>query len=70
MTGHIGFSYMGLIFLLMLRIPNVIWTTKKEYLIKRYSFQLCGRWDLNPHVHAYTRSLVLPVCQFQHSRIR
>ena len=29
----------------------------------------CGRWDLNPHVYTDTRSLVLPVCQFQHSRI-
>ncbi len=28
----------------------------------------CGRWDLNPHVLSDTRSLVLPVCQFQHSR--
>ena len=29
----------------------------------------CGRWDLNPHAIAGTRSLVLPVCQFQHFRI-
>ena len=29
----------------------------------------CGRWDLNPHVVTDTRSLVLPVCQFQHFRI-
>ena len=29
----------------------------------------CGRWDLNPHEHTPTRSLVLPVCQFQHSRL-
>lgn len=29
MTGHIGFSYMGLIFLLMLMIPNLIWTKKQ-----------------------------------------
>lgn len=28
MTGHIGFSYVGLIFLLMLTIPNLIWTRK------------------------------------------
>jgi len=26
MLGHIGFSYLGLIFLLMLTIPNLIWT--------------------------------------------
>ena len=32
------------------------------------SFFKCGRWDLNPHVYTDTRSLVLPVCQFQHSR--
>ena len=29
----------------------------------------CGRRDLNPHVVANTRSLVQPVCQFQHFRI-
>jgi hypothetical protein len=29
MLGHIGFSYIGLIFLLMLFIPNLIWTKKK-----------------------------------------
>lgn len=26
MTGHFGFSYIGLLFLLMLIIPNLIWT--------------------------------------------
>ncbi|WP_291648363.1 hypothetical protein [Clostridium sp.] len=26
MLGHIGFSYIGLIYLLMLFIPNIIWT--------------------------------------------
>ena len=25
-TMHLGFSYIGLIFLLMLMIPNIIWT--------------------------------------------
>ena len=29
MLGHLGFSYIGLIFLLMLFIPNIIWTGKK-----------------------------------------
>lgn len=29
MTGHFGFSYIGLIFLLMLFIPNIIWMRKK-----------------------------------------
>lgn len=29
MTGHFGFSYVGLIFLLLLFIPNIIWTRKK-----------------------------------------
>ena len=29
MFGHFGFSYIGLIFLLMLFIPNILWTTKK-----------------------------------------
>ena len=31
-------------------------------------FLSCGGWDLNPHVLPDTRSLVLPVCQFQHLR--
>ena len=31
-------------------------------------FHSCGRWDLNPHVIANTRSLVLLVCQFRHFR--
>ena len=29
MLGHFGFSYIGLIFLFMLFIPNMIWTRKK-----------------------------------------
>ena len=29
MMGHFGFSYIGLIFLLLLFIPNIIWTRKK-----------------------------------------
>lgn len=29
MFGHIGFSYIGLVFLLMLIIPNLIWTKKQ-----------------------------------------
>lgn len=29
MIGHFGFSYVGLLFLLMLFIPNLIWTRKK-----------------------------------------
>lgn len=29
MTGHFGFSYIGLIFLLLLFVPNIIWTRKK-----------------------------------------
>ncbi|MDE6608253.1 MAG: hypothetical protein K2K54_10940 [Lachnospiraceae bacterium] len=29
MFGHLGFSYTGLLFLLMLFIPNIIWTRKK-----------------------------------------
>lgn len=31
MIGNLGFSYIGLIFLLMLIIPNLIWTKKKPY---------------------------------------
>lgn len=29
MMGHFGFSYMGLIFLLMLFIPNLLWSSRK-----------------------------------------
>lgn len=29
MLGHIGFSYVGLTFLLLLIIPNLLWTKKK-----------------------------------------
>lgn len=29
MTEHFGFSYVGLLFLLLLFIPNIIWITKK-----------------------------------------
>jgi len=29
MTGHFGFSYIGLLFLLLLFIPNIIWAGKK-----------------------------------------
>lgn len=29
MFGHLGFSYVGLIFMLMLIIPNLIWTKKQ-----------------------------------------
>ena len=44
--------------------------TKKEQVFRLalILFQ-CGRWDLNPHANTSTRSLVLPVCQFQHFRM-
>jgi len=29
MLGHIGFSYIGILFILMLMIPNMIWTKNK-----------------------------------------
>lgn len=29
MIGHFGFSYIGLIFLMLLFIPNIIWIRKK-----------------------------------------
>ena len=37
MFGHFGFSYIGLLFLLLLFIPNTIWTAKKpqEYTSKK-----------------------------------
>lgn len=28
MTGHIGFSYIGAVFLVMLFVPNILWTRK------------------------------------------
>lgn len=28
MTGHIGFSYIGVLFLIMLFVPNILWTRK------------------------------------------
>lgn len=34
--GHLGFSYVGMIFLLMLTVPNIIWT---RYQPKGYNFQ-------------------------------
>ncbi len=34
--GHLGFSYVGLIFLLMLTIPNLIWTKNQP---KEYNYQ-------------------------------
>jgi len=34
--GHLGFSYVGLIFLLMLTIPNLIWTKNQP---KDYEFK-------------------------------
>ena len=33
--GHLGFSYIGLIFLLMLFIPNILWGIYKKVVIKR-----------------------------------
>ncbi|HHV63783.1 MAG TPA: hypothetical protein GXX46_01695 [Peptococcaceae bacterium] len=34
--GHLGFSYVGLIFLLMLTVPNLIWTKHQP---KEYNYQ-------------------------------
>ena len=52
---------------------RIIQTIKKQktWIKSKLSalFSVCGRWDLNPHEHTPTRSLVLPVCQFQHSRL-
>ena len=39
---------------------------KKEPSLEGFLSLKCGRWDLNPHEHTPTRSLVLPVCQFRH----
>ena len=50
-------------------VARPVYCTKKaENLFQIFCFS-CGRWDLNPHEHTPTRSLVLPVCQFQHSRL-
>lgn len=45
MFGHFGFSYIGLISMLMLIPPNLIWTNKQpqgysaenEFLVRKYS---------------------------------
>lgn len=36
MTVHFGFSYIGLIFLLMLTIPNIIWAKNKPKSYEKY----------------------------------
>lgn len=33
MLGHFGFSYIGLLFLVMLMVPNLIWTKKQPGVI-------------------------------------
>lgn len=30
MLGHFGFSYVGLLFLVMLMVPNLIWTKNQH----------------------------------------
>ena len=60
------------IFLLANARLFIKYNTKKEPSINEgfpYLFIKCGRWDLNPHDIAATRSLVLLVCQFRHFRI-
>ena len=29
MLGHFGFSYVGFLFLIMLMVPNLVWTKKQ-----------------------------------------
>ena len=54
------------------RTPEAPWLTTAECAKKPPDFSdgfiICGRWDLNSHVIAHTRSLVLLVCQFRHFR--
>ena len=52
-------------------VPYKIWSNiiRKEKRESSDSLFSCGRWDLNPHAVASTRSLVLLVCQFRHFRI-
>ncbi len=48
-----------------------LWKTKRTGSNEPALFVFqCGRWDLNPHDEAITRSLVLLVCQFRHFRIQ
>ena len=42
---------------------------KTLQIFRSARFLSCGRWDLNPHDIAATRSLVLLVCQFRHFRL-
>ena len=48
----------------------IIIIIRKEKRESSDSLFSCGRWDLNPHAVASTRSLVLLVCQFRHFRMR
>lgn len=43
MLGHFGFSYVGLIYLLMLFIPNIIWTKHQPI---GYDFSNENKWLL------------------------
>ena len=54
------------------RLPGMKVSNKKnlDKIKVSHTFNQCGRWDLNPHGIAATRSLVLLVCQFRHFRIR
>ena len=51
-----------------LTLPLLKQKKSKSFDLLSFCFK-CGRWDLNPHVYTNTRSLVLPVCQFQHFRM-
>ena len=51
-----------------LTLPLLKQKKSRSFDLLSFCFK-CGRWDLNPHVYTNTRSLVLPVCQFQHFRM-
>ena len=46
-----------------------VFIKKKPLVNFEFTRVECGRWDLNPHGIAATRSLVLLVCQFRHFRL-
>ena len=43
--GHFGFSYVGLIFLLMLTVPNLIWAERKPKGTQRNETEYCRFWN-------------------------
>ena len=52
MKLHFGFSYIGLLFLLMLMIPNIIWSKHQPKDYDKYVKSQIPRSNLTGHVLA------------------